>query len=260
MANVAFLVDDVAAAGTASASSSVGSLPGSRLLTAGPRDVWRGASGVTSLNVTVDLGVAKAIDAVALLFTNLSASGTRRVRVSNNSDMSSASYDTTQAAPATGELDIVTRQLVHVLPATATGRYVRVNLVDATLSYHEAGKFIAGALVRPARNFAHGRSWDAEDPSRISRAYGGAEFIDLREIRRILELELPALTPAEAEAFGYDLLTRLGSSQPFLTILDPAGAAVARNTVWGRCERPPKLAYPNVAMRRQVLRILERFA
>lgn len=258
MANIAFMLTDRAAAGTASASAQVATLPASRILTASPLDVWRGPSGTTSGWVQVDFGAAVAIDVVALL--GLQGTGTlqRRIRLSANSDMSSPGYDTTLAAPATGEHDSERHQLVHVLPSTVSRRYLRVDLSDAALAWLELGKLVAGPLDRMTRNHAHGLAWDSDDPSRVTRTPGGARYFDLREIGRILDLELPALTPAEDADFGHRLRTSVGASRCFLTVLDPAGSSVARDSVWGHLERAPRIARPNVAMRNVRLRIVER--
>ena len=241
---------DLAAAGTFAAGSEVVTLPASNLGTPDLARLWRAASGVTAVSVTVDLGSAQATAILGLLNTNLTAAATFRVRTSNNSNMSSPDIDTgVSQLAATGYLSTAKRQLVFPYPAASTRRYVRIDMTDASLPWIEAGKLVIGPGWTPQRGYAFGWSWDWEDLSESHISIGGQRWVNVRPGLWVLDLTLQALTQAEGRAQAADLISRFGAGLPFLLCLDTASSDRGRDSIWGTRDSRggPQFIHPDIA-------------
>lgn len=258
MAKAKLLYQNRAEGATASASSSNAGTAASQLVTPNRRKVWRAVSGINPVSFTLDLGAAYDIDVVAVLETNLTAAGTRRVRLSNASNFSPTTYDSTAEAPAE-ELNTTYKQLVHLLPSTVTSRYIKVDLDDAAVSYHEAGLAIAGALTQVGRNYKDGWSWLARDLSEVAQSVGGATYVSRRPILRGLDLLFESLTHAEGRGLATNIATINGNSRPILVVLDPASTDLGRDTIWGLPEGELAVVFSNSAVSALRLRVFERY-
>jgi hypothetical protein len=149
----AFLYNNVATAAVlTSAQATVASMPVANLQDPQPRRRVRFNAGTATLDA--DLLAAQSVDCVALISTTLSASATIRVRLANVANFSAVLSDTgTINAEAQDEGQ---GNVVVVLPAPITARYVRIDLVDGAASLIDAGVLVAGALWRTERSIAYG--------------------------------------------------------------------------------------------------------
>jgi hypothetical protein len=288
MGKACLLYDDIVEGAIAWATSEQPTLPLSNATTANRRKVWQSLPGANPVTLAFDAGADQVVDVLALLETNLSATGLYRVQTAGSRDFSPASYDSGWLSPG-GALDSQSRQLVHVLPTGSisggamphllredggfvlredgtskilleeAGHYVGISLDDASLAYHEVGKVIAGPLARPGRNFSHGWQWVARDLSQLSQALGGASYADLRQILRGVDVAFENLTDAEARGFAYQILTQAGSSRPVLVVLDPDSTALGRDTIWGRVESDLAVVFTDPGRRAHRLRVIERY-
>lgn len=229
MSTMALCYDDQALAGTITASSSVANLgPANLQHPALSPQVWRSAD--TASWVKVDFGGTRTIGAVALLGTNLPVGCTVRIRLSDNEDMSTPSYDS--GAGAASGIDATYRHLIKVLPAPAAGRYLLIELEDTTLAYHEAGRLVAMTAFRPTRNVSNRFRWAWLDSTRIDVAETGQSWVEVGTTRRELRLQLHALT--DAEALGeFASIAALGRGRDVLVVLDPAQALPAPLSIFG---------------------------
>lgn len=237
--------------GAVTAGSELGTLPAVMLQEEHVAHVWRTASGVTSTRITCDFGAPATIGATALMNCNLSAAGTKRVRLSN-SDPTGATGEIYSIATTAAGVDPDYGYLVHVFPTPVTGRYLRIDLADATLPFVEAGRWFAGTAFRPEINYRYGWALGYADPSARSRTLGGQTWINARQGWRVGEFEIP-LSAAEREQHALPLQRQHGVRSDILFVRDPLSPNLGRETLWGLIEAPVPL--PNPAFGRFSLRL-----
>lgn len=229
MSTMALCYDDQVLAGTLTASSFAANLaPAALQHPALSPQVWR-STAVPSW-VAVDLGGSRTVGAVALLATNLPVGATVRIRLSENADLSSPTYDS--GAGASSGIDAVYRHIIKVLPAPAAGRYLRIDLEDETLAYHEAGRLVAMTAFRPTRNVSNRLRWSWLDSTTIDIGETGQAWVEVGTVRRELRVQLHALTEAEAEG-EFGVIASLGRGRDVLVVLDPSRAQPAPLSMFG---------------------------
>jgi hypothetical protein len=147
----AFLYDNVAkGAVLTSAQANVPSMPLANLQDAQLRR--RARLNAASALLDVDLLAPQPVDCVALLSTTLSANATIRVRLANMSSFASVLADTgTINAEAQDEAQ---GNVVLVLPAPVTARYLRIDLPDGAAAFMDIGLLLAEHLWRLQRGTA----------------------------------------------------------------------------------------------------------
>ena len=145
MANIVLGHSDRVAGGTVTASTELPTLPAINLqqpfLTP---NRWR--SSANAATIDVDFGVSYTIGVLGLFGSNLTAAATFRLRLSANSNMTSPTYDTGVSQINAG-VDPTYGHLIHVLPTSQAGRYLRLELTDSSLSYIEAGRLFVATQV-----------------------------------------------------------------------------------------------------------------
>ncbi len=213
----AFLYDNVAkGAVLTSAQANVPSMPLANLQDAQPRRRARlNAAGAV---LDVDLLAALPVDCVALLSTTLSATATIRARLANVSSFATVLADTsTISAEAQDEAQ---GNVVLVLPAPVTTRYLRVDLTDGAAAFMDIGLLVAGHLWRLQRGTAYGiREGRVMLDRRDRNPFTGAEFpVPAIVNPRFAAFTLPASSVAEARNQQRDLLRRLGAAGDALSI------------------------------------------
>ena len=230
MATAAICYDDQVLAGALTASSDTPNLRVANLKhPALYPQIWRSTAQPSW--VQCDFGASKTIGAVALLGTNLTPVATMRIRLSAAADMSSPTYDT--GAEADARIDARYRHLIHVMPAPAAGRYLRIDLTDASLGYQEAGRLVAMTAFRPSRNFKMGYRWAWLDSTQIDVSETGQMWIEAGVTRRELRFQLHALTDAEAMDGQFVDIATTGRRQDMLVVLDPGLAKPALMSIFG---------------------------
>jgi len=207
------------------------SLPVDHLLDPRLARVWRTGTATTAA-IILDNGSAKTIQLVGLMVTNATASATFRLRVSDSDPTGSAGeiYDDTIAA---GVVDPIYKTFVHVLASEVTGRYVRLDITDATLTFIEAGRWFVGPFWQPALNVNFGFKQGYVDPSNLDTSVGGQVFIDRKPKARRWVFTFGDLTDAESLA-GVEEIDRLNSTtEDVLFVLDSASSNLGRGSIWG---------------------------
>lgn len=206
---------------------------GSSILLAQPATVqnehvrrrWRSLSAASHL--LFDLGSSQSVDTIAII--GLTAS-TIRVRVSN-ADSTAESGDLYDSG--TTSVDQAYLQSIHVLATPITARYVRVDLVHATLGYVECGRGVIGLRSAFDYNFAYGVGRTFGDPSQRSQTRDGQTQINPENTYRILDLPFDFIS--EADRYGFvETMDRVNALQKdVLWLTNPDSANLARDTVWG---------------------------
>ena len=106
------------------------------------------------IRITADLGAEVPVDCVALISTTLGAGAMVQARLANVANFSVTLADT---GPVNAEAqDESQGNVVLVLPAPVTARYLRVDLTDGAAPYMDIGLLVAGQLWRLQRGTAYG--------------------------------------------------------------------------------------------------------
>lgn len=242
--------------GTVTAGSAATSAPAANLRDSQLAVKWRSQTGTNSTYVLADLGAQRSIDAVGLIATNLTAAATRRVRISTT-DSTGAAGDAHDSGTGSAGVDPLYSTMLRLLPSPVTGRYVRIDITDASLQYLEAGRFLVGLCWRPTYNYRLGWTAQAVDDAQVATTWGGADWRDGRAVRRRIRAEL-LLTRAEFDTHGQAIL-RLGGSRDVLFVLDPDSSNLGRDSIFGRIA-PVELRNPYPAVFATTLDITERLA
>lgn len=217
--------------GVVTASTAETLLPAANLQDPDPRILWRSTASPAS--IFVDMGSSLAVHCVAIMRCNLDAASTFRVRVSV-ADPTAATNVHDSTALASG-LDPNYPTLVYAIDSAATGRYVRIDLTQAS-PLPEAGRLFVGRLWSPSSNMQFGWRPVSRDPSVRTRSAGQAIFIDAKTRERGYRFRLAGLTEDE----GFDELEEInrlnGSKHDLLVIRDKDSSDLGRDTIWGLLE------------------------
>jgi hypothetical protein len=132
--------------------------------------------------------------------------------------------------------------IVLVLPAPVTARYLRIDLTDGAAAFVDIGLLVAGQLWRLQRGTAYGiREGRVMLDRRDRNPYTGAEFPVPAIINpRFAAFTLPALSLTEARNQHRDLLRRLGAAGDALWITELGDTLAERNrcAIWGAVNAP----------------------
>lgn len=240
MARMLMAYRNLADSGAVGADHEVSTLPAAFLQQPHLAQVWRTPAGTTTSAVVVDLGSSATVRVVALFGLNLSAAGTARVKLSSiNGTGDAGVYDSTLLDPA--GVDPAYRALIRVLPQDYSARYVRIDLVDSSLPYLEAGRLFVGPAWLPDYNYARDAERIGDDHSIVETALGGQEWVDTMPFRRGIRLRLPAVSEAERQ-LHYDAIGRYaGRRNQVLVTIDPDADNLGRESYFGRLQQVPSL-------------------
>ncbi|GAB5506693.1 MAG: hypothetical protein Rhirs2KO_18560 [Rhizobiaceae bacterium] len=216
---------NLADSATISASSSLLLAQPSRVQNEHVGRKWR--SQLPTSHLVLDLGSAQSIDVVAMI--GLTAS-TIRCRVSATDDTGAAGelYDSTEVA-----VDQDFLQAIFLLSAPATGRYVRIDLTHATLTYTEVGRAVIGLKSAFTVNYAYGWGRTYVDPSIRTTTRGGLTQIRSQSTYRMVELPFDWIEEADRLGFIETIDRVNGLKSDVLMLLDTDSGNLPRDTIWG---------------------------
>jgi hypothetical protein len=244
----AFLWDDKAAAATLSMSygTETPSMPLSNLADPQPRLRARVVCNLpaVSCGIVVDLGAPAAIDAVAVLSSTLTPDSSIRILINDTADWSTQIYNSGQQ-PA-GVTEDCGGNVIFLLPATQTQRYLRIDLWQTGTQIVDIGRIVAGPLWRPGRSFSYGIVEGRQINDRVdSNPLTGARFpVPALANPRFAKFTLPLLTTAEARGDFRALTRALGGVGDLLwipeTTLDQA--ELNARSLYGAAAQPGDLA------------------
>jgi len=244
MAAIAYI--NLADSATITASSSAPLMPASRLQYPHVSRKWRGVNG-TGEALIVDLGSAQSIDTVALIGLNLTLAGQARVRVSSSDATGVAGNLYDNGAGVTGLVDPAYGYLVVLLPSPVTGRYVRIDVLDSSLSYVEAGRLYIGKRFTTTYNFAPGWQDGRVDTSRKTVSRGGQTYIDVNVSYRTVDISFEWLTLAERNSSVAEIDRLNGEHTDILLIRDTASTNMGRDCLWGLVDGNQPIVQPYAA-------------
>lgn len=200
---------------------------------------------LASTIVNVDFSNQKYLYVVALPKHNMTIDALVRVRLSNNSDMSSPTYDTgwLEAYPEVYPSDMplwddpgtwdgylaqddydrgLTFGWTHVLTAPTNGRYLRLEINDTANSdgYVELGRFVTASGYIPVINFEVGAQLGWQTTSTSVETDGGATYHDERARRRVFNCVLANQSEDEAMVHLWEIMRLKGTSEQFFFVYD----------------------------------------
>lgn len=192
---------------------------------------WRGRAG-ESETLLIDLLGQAEIDTAALIGVNVSANAMVRVRfaTADASGLVGNAYDS-GVSPA--GVDPAYGYLVHLMPAPATGRYLRIDITNPGAAYIEAGRLVVALRNQFRFNFAFGWSRAWVDRSRKSESRGGQIFVDRDNTYRVVSVSFETLTKSERNGFIEALDRENGERDDVLFITDPTSDNLGRDSIWG---------------------------
>jgi hypothetical protein len=246
----AIVYDNLADAGTVTASSWIAAAPPTMLQNAHTTRRWQGRNGSTEYILLV-FGAQQEIDTIGLFKCAKLVSGTQspmtaaatcRVRVSSV-DITGVAGDVYDSSAQS--IDEAYAALIALLPAVRAAIAVRIDLTETGAEALQAGRLVVGLRNSFDWNFTYGWSFGFSDLSRLKRSAGGQTFVDRDDRFRIMSVQFEMLNAVERYSFVQETDRLNGISQDVLFITDPASTNLGRDTVWGLMQdmNPPTQPY-----------------
>ena len=224
---------------TATATSETSSMPASNLDKVQPSDIWRSTS-LTGQSIAVDLGSAKAVTALALMFTNLTASASWRVQAGTTTGVTDYDAGTVTAwAGATQNTDRP-HAFLDLTTSAQTYRYWKITLTDAAnpAGYFQAGRLVIASAFQGTRNYGFGAGRGFKDLSTQKDAFGGQLIVEEKAKRPVVSFEVNWLTATEMEATVLELQRNMTGA--VFAMLDPATSTYRQGRMYyGRLSLEP---------------------
>lgn len=250
MANLAFAWNNLADAGTWTASDALASAPVSRLQNRHVMRKWR--VNASTAYVVCDLLSQQSIDTFALIGM-VGTDPALRVSVST-ADPTGAAMDAYDSGSLSSAWDSDYLPFVHLLSSPVTGRYVRFDIAEGGAPYIEAGRGLVALRTQFAINFAPG--WQLPyftDPSLRTVGRSGQTFVELRDKFRTCSLTLPWVSETQINNFVRDVNIALGQTGDLLFITDPDSDNLSRDCIWGYFESDDPPTEPQIVSGEPVL-------
>ncbi len=199
--------------------------------------VWKSAGGASSVVLSIDFGVATAIDA-ALFFgcTGASATWTLSVHSADNSGfttnltthLNAGDFVAGTSFPTHGRGVGFWESAVAVTPR----RYWRFTIGNLSGAQVTIARLAVGARLTLERNFAFGGGWGVRDLGRVDFSPTGVRVRRRAAKLRLLGLTFPAVTKDEVEAKVQPLIELVGGQEPIVLVTDPAPHGERQRRCW----------------------------
>lgn len=221
-------------AATLTTDSAKATLPVTNLQTPHVAQKWHTVAGVTAAYAIADMGSAVACDILALLGTNLTPTGTVRVRAS--------SLDATVTGSLLLDTGVLTGAAkagygaIYKAFASTTARYWRIDLSDAAVAEGNlrVGRLFLGPSWTPTQGPDFGWAIQTLDDSPGDESYAGQEYDEEKPQRRLLTFVLDHMTEAEAYGSAFALARANGRVRDVLAIYDINGSYLSEQAVFGK--------------------------
>lgn len=246
MANIFLAWQNRVDEGALSGGSWLSSLPLANLQSRVLQKVARSSNVLlASTRFDVDLGAARAVGVLALVVHNLSVGAKVRLTGADNAGFTSPTYQSAwvDVWPSgmipqelleweddnfwLGTLSAEARAgyqspFIHILPATQSLRYWRVEIDDTTnaAGYVHIGRAFLARGWRPTVNYSYGAGLNWDDPTGVETSLSGAEFFDQRSKARLMQFQLQYVSSTEAYAYALELQRLAGISGEVLVVPD----------------------------------------
>jgi hypothetical protein len=210
--------------------------PAANLATNQPGEVMRTSVGTTTASILIDLGTQVAMQAFFLGNTNLTSAGTWRIRLST-ADATGVAGNALDTTTVNAGVSTTWKRALFVASSSVTGRYLLVNLTDATLPYLEAGILRALVTWNPARGYRFGSRQVLNDYSKVKKGPNGQQWPLLGPVQRGVQFSMPVISLTEYTTFGEPFERWAGVSRDILVCLDNTAADLGSVTYFGLKEQ-----------------------
>lgn len=124
--------------------------------------------------------------------------------------------------PYAEDLELFTRQFIHITPQPIRARYWRIDITDTTNSdgYIQFGYFFAAPIFRGTVDIQLGSSLSFLDNTGIQESIGGVEYFDIRKKPRVLVVGFKGLSKNEALSNLFNMAQRRGKNELIYIIPD----------------------------------------
>lgn len=174
----------------------------------------------STVTIAFDFGSATAWEVFGVPGTNLTTAATKRITLSNQSVTGTDILDT--GTISAGVLDGYP-QVYHSLSAPLTARYGRIILADASMSFIDIGRVVAGPAWTPTIGDQYGgRQIMHGDDSVLSKSLGGQQRGSIGPRPRRFSFQLDYLSEAEMLDNAFEIDRVAGLTRGILVMLDPA--------------------------------------
>lgn len=225
------------------ATSEAAGLPVTNLQDQRPRKVYRSAGVGSSIDIDIDLGATTQWDTLVLIWTNLSAAATWRIRTaatqgglsgaSGSDDSGTISVWTGAGRPSSSLYPLLcTDSEYEGLPClyragTARNRrWIRITITDTgnTNGFIEIGRLIVDLGWQPVRTVSRKAppAMGVQPTDVQAQAPSGAMNTGTRARPRFQTISLPHLTKDEALGGLYEIFRLRGKSKDVVVIRDPS--------------------------------------
>jgi len=230
--------DYVTSAAAITSDNALATLPAANVATVQVTQLWKTAPATTTAYVLIDLGSSQSIELVALINTNLTAAGTWRIRIST-ADATGNTGDALDTTTVSAGVDVRYKKAIYILSGPVTGRYIKINITDISLTQLSVGKVVACQAFKPTYNFSPGAQIFYRDWSNRYSAYDGQTWTLRGAVQRGFAFVLPAVTDTERNNIGEGLIQDHGIYRDVLVCLDHTSSNLGRDSVWGLLEEIP---------------------
>jgi hypothetical protein len=135
-------------------------------------------------------------------------------------------------------------------PNPIYARYMKIEIVDPSLSFIDIGRLVVGPGYQPSINISYGWQIEFVDPSQTVRSRGGQFYADVRPKYRVLTCALQNQERDEIFSNLYEIDRILGVSKPLLVIVDPTDVInIHRLTIYGSQVQTSPISNPANARR-----------
>lgn len=240
-----------------SATSEQASAPGSSVQVEHNSRKWYSVAGVNSASLIFDMLASVDCALLAVRASNLTAAATLRLRASDSdaTGVTGEKYDSTtiNAGAKAGYGD------AYLSFASATARYWRLDMVDASLSILQVGRVFLGPKWAPVKALEYGWSMVSQDPSKVTKSYGGQSFVDVLPAPRIIQFTLNYQSEAEMYGNAFAMARANGVAKDVLAVNDTAGAGyLSEQSVYGLCTASEPIVRASLNVFRQKFTIEDR--
>lgn len=215
----------------------VATLQVTNLQTPDVREIFRASSNTVAIRA--DFGSSVLWGGTALIKSNAVSGDTMRIGLSTT-DATGLARDAYDSGTIPAGVDPAFGMLVHFPATPAVGRHLRIDLTQA--SPPEAGRWFAGPVWRPSRQFAYGWEPPWRDSSRHSESLGQVIFIDRKLRQRGMRFTLRGITEDEAEDEVAEINRICGTSRDVLVCRNRSASSLGKVTIWGLLART--IEYP----------------
>lgn len=125
------------------------------------------------------------------------------------------------------ETDIFPMPWYAIFETAVVARYWLLEIDDrgSELGYVDLPRLFISPGWQPRLNFVYGAAIGWEPNTSVETSYGGAEFFEVLEGRRVARIEFQYLPEDEALAWDFDMQRRLGIHRQLFFLYDPADTA-----------------------------------